>query len=361
MDDQNKQDTQNKRITIKSIADELGVSEGTVDRAIHNRQRISDDMRERVLEKVIETGYHPNALASTLGRNKTVRISALLPDYAEFWVQMREGVCDAAAEWADFNVEISLSDNYQENSITDQLRIVDELEQDAPDGVIVVPFSAHIFRKPIGRLASKGISIVTVNRDCPESERICYVGENAYGMGFTVGTAYTRLLAAGDMVGVLSVNTHEEQINLRTRGFIDAVKSNDSGITLFKKRHEPTKKSVYEQITAIIKEHTDIKSLFFNTSEGAYWAAAAKRELGLSFSLAGIDVTEEYLKMLDERLMDFTVSQSPYLQGHIAVSILLNHLIRGITPRDKQFFTSTDIILDRSHYKINREGIYKNN
>ncbi|MCL2162827.1 MAG: substrate-binding domain-containing protein [Oscillospiraceae bacterium] len=352
---------QNKRITIKSIANELGVSEGTVDRALHNRRRISGGMRTRVLEKARELGYQPNMLARTLGRNKTLRVAVLLPEYVEFWEQMREGARDAVAEWEDFNIEVLLCENYNENNITGQLSILDGLQQDSYDGVIVTPFSEHIFKRPINRIVSNGIPVVTVNRDCPESDRMCYVGENAFGLGFTIGAMYARLLNVGDTCGVLSIDTREDQIDLRTSGFINAIKSNSGNITLIKKRYELTRKSVFDQIADMVREHRNIKSLFVNTSEGANWAAMAKRELGLSFVLSGIDVTEECLMMIDDGLMDFTVSQNPYLQGYSAVSILIGYLIRGKTPRNKLFFTSTDIIMDRRHYMLCYGGTYNKN
>ena len=41
--------TEDKRITIKDIAQLAGVSKGTVDRVIHNRGEVSEASRQKVL------------------------------------------------------------------------------------------------------------------------------------------------------------------------------------------------------------------------------------------------------------------------------------------------------------------------
>ena len=45
------------KVTIKKIADRAGVSRGTVDRVLINRAYVKEDVRERILAIVQETGY----------------------------------------------------------------------------------------------------------------------------------------------------------------------------------------------------------------------------------------------------------------------------------------------------------------
>jgi DNA-binding LacI/PurR family transcriptional regulator len=59
------------RVTMGEIAKRLNTTVSTVSRAINNPERISDEMRERVMDMVKELNYVPNSAARTLKTNKT--------------------------------------------------------------------------------------------------------------------------------------------------------------------------------------------------------------------------------------------------------------------------------------------------
>lgn len=65
------------RITIKSIANELGISFSTVSKALNHDQSISVQTRELVASKALEMGYQPNLMARGL-RNKSTRSVAII-------------------------------------------------------------------------------------------------------------------------------------------------------------------------------------------------------------------------------------------------------------------------------------------
>jgi DNA-binding LacI/PurR family transcriptional regulator len=52
--------------SIKDIAQALGISIGTVDRALHGRSDVSPKTRARVLKKAEQIGYRPNIAARSL-------------------------------------------------------------------------------------------------------------------------------------------------------------------------------------------------------------------------------------------------------------------------------------------------------
>lgn len=62
--------------TIKDIALQCGVSEGTVDRALNDRPGIKKETKEKILQAAKELGYRPNHLASCLakGSSKTIGV-----------------------------------------------------------------------------------------------------------------------------------------------------------------------------------------------------------------------------------------------------------------------------------------------
>ena len=61
------------RATIKMIAEQAGVSIGTVDRVLHNRPYVKPEVRERVLQVMEALDYRPNRMASALALSGTNR------------------------------------------------------------------------------------------------------------------------------------------------------------------------------------------------------------------------------------------------------------------------------------------------
>ena len=56
---------------VKDIADALGLSIGTVDRALHNRPGINALTRQRVLSMAETIGYRPNLAARSWNRRSS--------------------------------------------------------------------------------------------------------------------------------------------------------------------------------------------------------------------------------------------------------------------------------------------------
>ena len=48
------------RVTMKEIAERAGVHQATVDKVVHNRVGVSDEVRAKVQAIIDELGYKPN-------------------------------------------------------------------------------------------------------------------------------------------------------------------------------------------------------------------------------------------------------------------------------------------------------------
>ena len=70
-------------VTIKDIAQSLNVSTTTVSKVLNGASDISEKMRARVLEKVAETGYVPNLLATNLRKARANLVALVLSDISK--------------------------------------------------------------------------------------------------------------------------------------------------------------------------------------------------------------------------------------------------------------------------------------
>ncbi len=64
---------------MRDVAIRAGVSTMTVSRALNEPSKVSEEMRERVLQAVREIGYLPNHLAGSLSSNRSTTIGLIVP------------------------------------------------------------------------------------------------------------------------------------------------------------------------------------------------------------------------------------------------------------------------------------------
>ena len=85
--------------TIKDVAKEAGVSVATVSRTLNRTDRVSPEVRERVVAAVESLSYRPNAVARSLRARNTRTLGLVIPNVENpFFTQVARAVEDAARE-----------------------------------------------------------------------------------------------------------------------------------------------------------------------------------------------------------------------------------------------------------------------
>src|SRR5262245_47255378 len=124
-------------VGIKDIARALGISTGTVDRALHAKPGVNPMTRARVLSMAESLGYRPNLAARYLKSRKQFRISVHLPsEIALFWDSLREGIREAAAPFAPaLHVNFWSYPSLGEGDVA----LFEEALRDGSSGLIIAP------------------------------------------------------------------------------------------------------------------------------------------------------------------------------------------------------------------------------
>jgi LacI family transcriptional regulator len=147
--------------TMKRIAGELGVSITTVSKVLNNREDIGDETRARVLAKVAELGYQPNAVARSLTLRRTHTLGVVIPDLMHsFFVEIVAGI-EAAVSGRGYGLLLCSSneDPAKERQELDMLR------QRQVDGVVLGSANATGNTDLLQQFASLGIRLVMIDRD----------------------------------------------------------------------------------------------------------------------------------------------------------------------------------------------------
>jgi DNA-binding LacI/PurR family transcriptional regulator len=119
-------------VNIDDVAAALGVSTGTVSRAITGHGRIAASTRATVLDYMAQHNYHPNTIAQSLSRRKTMNLAFTVPDRRDliqmpFFLQCLAGARAKAAK-SDYDILVV------SNTDADVRRVIDRAKV---DGVIV--------------------------------------------------------------------------------------------------------------------------------------------------------------------------------------------------------------------------------
>ncbi len=92
------------KVTIKDVAKAAGVSPSTVSRALHDNNRISHEVRQKVRQVAQELNFHPNQMARSLVDRKTRIVGIVFPGDAgqslghPFYPAVLQGLGHAASE-----------------------------------------------------------------------------------------------------------------------------------------------------------------------------------------------------------------------------------------------------------------------
>ena len=126
--------------TIKEIASLIGVSRGTVDRVLHNRGRVSPEVREKVYAAIKELGYEPNKAGRMLAAKKNpCCIGVFCPgSYNSFFDEIIRGMEEATEEYRDlgFSLKVSMVRGFDTE---DHLKGLEDLVESGINALVSAP------------------------------------------------------------------------------------------------------------------------------------------------------------------------------------------------------------------------------
>src|SRR5246500_3644763 len=171
-----------KAAGIRDIANALGTSIGTVDRALHGRSGVSARTKARVLRMAEQLGYKPNIAARSLKLNRNIRIAAVFPrEIAAFFDPLRAGIQSAADEAVGMHLTLDFIDYPRLGS--GDVAALKSAASKKYDGILFTPGRPEELAGVIRRIVGQGTAMFCVASDAPESGRISSVMVDAYISG----------------------------------------------------------------------------------------------------------------------------------------------------------------------------------
>jgi len=123
-----------KNLTIKTIANELGLSLSAVSKALNNYPDISEATRQLVINKAVELGYSPNMLARNLVKNTSTSIGVVVRDTSTIYGELLKPISQAALK---NNLSIVMGDSNRSHEL--EMRHIRAMIDSRIMGLIIAP------------------------------------------------------------------------------------------------------------------------------------------------------------------------------------------------------------------------------
>jgi len=328
-----KKNTRSGPAGIKQIASHLGISIGTVDRALHARPGISPKTRAKVLKAAEKLNYKPNVAARSLKLNRRLRIGIHLPhQITSFFDPLREGIRAAAETMAGISLELDFR-TYPHMGKGD----LELLEADLGrhyDGLILTPGDPAKFDPLIRKLAAQGTPVVCVASDAPRSGRLASITVDAAISGGIAAELFARTLqtpaSVAMITGDLSTQDHAEKL----KGFAATLATIAPHLSLLPalETHERPKEA-WRETLALLQRKGRPSGLYISTANSLPVLRALEEHKALDNTLVvATDLFPELIPFLESGRILATLYQRPATQGKAAFEALIRYLLDGVTP-----------------------------
>lgn len=151
-----------KRVTIREVAEDAGVSVSAVSKVLRDAYGVSDALRDQVRASIVKLGYRPNASARGM-RGQSYTLGVLFPDMRNpFFADLMAGV-NSALERTQYQPLLGVS----QSAISIELALIDSMIDRQMDALILV--GPRLASGEIEALAAR-IPTVVIGQHSPDAK-----------------------------------------------------------------------------------------------------------------------------------------------------------------------------------------------
>lgn len=308
--------------TVNDIARVAGVSLATVDRVLNERPGVRSVTIKKVQKAIDELGYVRDTAAANLARQKTYRFVFVLPDWkGQFLASLEQGIAEIILNAPQNRTEVRTIrvPNHDHTQLAATLGALDPAEV---DGLAIMAKETPLVRDAIADLRKRGIPVVSLVSDQPNSDRDHFVGIDNVAAGRTAGTLLGRFTGGrtGKVVVVITNKQSRDMIE-RRHGF-DQVVGEDFP-------HLEPLPSIEGQEDPAHTETVTLRALRANPDAiGIYSVGASVHGIARAIAAACLphrpilidhELTENSAALLRSGVIDAVITQNT---GHLARSAL---------------------------------------
>ena len=318
-------------VTMQQIADRCGVSRGTVDRALHHKEGVREEVAERIRAAAREMGYISNRLV--MQQTQQWKIGVVLHSGHSPFVQMLCELFESFSERALIPNITVIVRAMQDMDVQHQLTLIDELvTTEHIDGLALMPLANTLVRDKINTLSEKqGIPVVTFNTDITDANRVAYVGADNIATGRAAAALLGMVMQGhGSVLPILGQRSGHYADSQRFTGFSTEMAESFPNIRVLHPECSFLDESLSERIAMrAIQSDSELRGIYLTSAgrEGVYRAVHAA-DRGEKLHIVVHDITEGNIKMVKNGTVDFIIGQDVKTQGTLPIRLLYDYLER---------------------------------
>jgi LacI family transcriptional regulator len=340
-----------ERRGIHLIAELSHVSIGTVDRALHGRAGINDSTRQRILQIARKVGYAPNLAARALSAAKAnTKIGVCVPREIHFFYdQLWSGILEEARQVAHLGIQF----------VNRPVEVLGEGDVDAfkklvasgVKGIILTAGNPKALQPLIDDAEEKGIPVVCVSTDAPESRRSCVVCVEPHTNGCLAGELMGKLLSPGSKVAVVAGMLRTVDHRRKADGFMETFPRHCAGGRIIKiiEGHEDEEET-FQKTSELLRKVSDVAGIYVNTVNCLpVCRALGANGLAGKVKLIATDLFPEMSPYLQLGTITASIHQQPHRQGQVAVRVLVDHLTSKVKFPPRVHFSPGVVMASNLH------------
>lgn len=312
-----------RRATVHDLARAAGVSLATIDRVLNRRPGVRPATILKVEEAIEALDFRRDVPASLLARAREIGVTVLLPDGDNrFMVHLAEALDKESRRRAADRLR-TRTERVRALDGTALALAIDELDPETCDCAIIVATDTDAVRRSVAGAEKRGIGIVTLVSDLPDSRRRHFVGIDNLAAGRTAAALLGRFCAPdariGLIVGSLALRDHRQ----RLEGFIDTVQSKFPGLVPL----GPVEGHDGEQETAevtqrLLNDHPDLAGLYsIGAGNSGLIETLTKTGRAGHLRVVAHELTEATRQGLRDGAVDVILDQNPEGEVRMALEI----------------------------------------
>ncbi len=315
------------KITIYDLAEAAGVSIATVNRALYNKPRVSEETRERITALAEEMGYTANRAAQALSRNPItigVLLTRSIPEVSE---EALKGINNAMDSLKYLNVKSKVVTVERGSDVSgSDVSAYKRLVSAGCKGIVILSGSKlDGLRQAISAAKNEGVLTATLITDIPESERVLSVRSNGFCAGEMAAEEFSKL-CPNKTVAVFASSKEVPICTETLSGFLSGCKR--FGITpghVFENYDDPD--TAEKAIDKLKDEYPETRGIYI-CSANSQSACERLCELGISdrYKIVATDLFSSISRNIISGVISSTIFQHIKEQGEIAVKTLYRML-----------------------------------
>ena len=320
--------TKTENARLKDIAANLGLSIGTVQRALNNKGGYSRATQERIIEEAKKLGYITNPAASAL-RRTPIMLGIVLPhkngERRFFFNDIWKGIQQAEEELAIQNIHLVKFETEYGKEQFKRLLEVPELK-----GLITHAFPEPEINDLLEKFRDRNIPVFSVDGDYDLNRKTCGYAMLTHNQGNLAADIFSNII--GNRTGtiiLLAGNKKKERQQLRSIEFCSAMSEYSRSINILEFYLSEDRYETEKLIRKTIESFDNVLGIYAVSAIETMIMCRILKDNGLSGKITaiGTDVFPELLPYYQDGTLTASTFQNPVQQGYLAVKMMAQTII----------------------------------